>query len=381
MSAPACGSSERGEAVVDLDAIRRNLAGVVSALPGVETMAVVKADAYGHGAVAVSRAARDAGVTWLGVALPDEAIQLRESGDAGRILAWLLVPGEPSIAACVERNVDLGTGAAWAVDAIADAARAAGTRARVHLKVDTGLGRGGSAPSDWPALVERARSHGDVIDIVGIWSHLACADEPAHPATSQQIAAFDDALAVATSLGVTPQVRHLASSGAALTRPDTHYDMVRIGIAMYGLTPGPQVGPPWPHDLTLRPAMTVRARVSSVKRVPKGHGASYGLTWHAPHETSLALVPLGYADGIPRGARGAEVVIGGGRYPIVGRVAMDQVVVDIGDANVVAGDEVLVFGPGDAGEPTADAWATWNDTIGYEIVTRLGARVPRRYIG
>ena len=381
MSAPARGSSERGEAVVDLAAIRGNLAAVASALPGVETMAVVKADAYGHGAVAVSRAARDVGVAWLGVALPDEAIQLRESGDTGRLLAWLLVPGEPGIAACVERDVDLGTGAAWAVDVIAAAARAAGTRARVHLKVDSGLGRGGSAPDDWPSLVERARSHGDAIDVVGVWSHLACADEPAHPATSQQIAVFDDALAVATSLGVTPQVRHLASSGAALTRPDTHYDMVRIGIAMYGLSPGPLVGPPWPHGLALRPAMTLQARVSSVKRVPEGHGASYGLTWSAPHETRLALVPLGYADGIPRGVHGAEVAIGGTRYPIVGRVAMDQVVVDVGDAAVTAGDEVLVFGPGGAGEPTADAWAAWDDTIGYEIVTRLGARVPRRYVG
>ena len=381
MNAPARGSSERAEAIVDLGAIRANLAAISGALSGVETMAVVKADAYGHGAIAVSRSARDAGVAWLGVALPDEAIQLRESGDSGRILAWLLAPGEPSMQACVERDVDLGAGTPWAVDAIAGAARAAGTRARVHLKVDTGLGRGGSAPDDWPGLVARAQSHGDVIEVVGIWSHLACADEPAHPATSQQIAAFDDALAVAKSLGITPQVRHLASSGAALTRPDTHYDMVRIGIAMYGLTPGPLIGPPWPHGLVLRPAMTVRARVSSVKRVPQGHGASYGLTWRAPHETSLALVPLGYADGIPRSVRGAEVAIAGGRHPIVGRVAMDQVVVDVGDARVVAGDEVLVLGPGDTGEPTADTWATWDDTIGYEIVTRLGARVPRRYIG
>ena len=372
---------DRGEAVIDLNAIRGNLTAIAAALPDVDIMAIVKADAYGHGAVAVARAAREAGVPWLGVALPGEALQLRDAGDEGRVLAWLLVPGEPSIGECVGREVDLGTGSVWAVHEIADAARQHGVRARVHLKVDTGLGRGGSAPADWPALIATARSHADVLEIVGIWSHLACADQPEHPATAQQVGVFEDALATAASAGVVPEVRHLASSGAALTRPDTHYDLVRIGIAAYGMTPGPLVGPPYPHGLRMRPAMTLRARVSSLKRVPAGHGASYGLTWRAPQETSLALVPLGYADGLPRGVRGAAVSIGGVRYPIVGRMAMDQCVVDVGDSDVRSGDDVLVFGPGDAGEPTAEEWAAWNDTIGYEIVTRVGPRVPRRYVG
>ena len=380
MSPAASGSVERGEAVIDLAAIRDNLRAIGSALP-VATMAVVKADAYGHGAVAAAAAARAVGVPWLGVALPDEALQLRDSGDDGRILAWLLVPGEPAIATCIARNVDLGVSATWALDEIATTARTQGVRARVHLKVDTGLGRGGTALAEWRDHVSRALEHSDAVDVVGLWSHLACADDPDHPATSQQVHLFEEALAIAASLGVRPEVRHLASSGAALTRPDTRYDLVRIGIAAYGLTPGPLIGPPWPLGLALRPALTVRARISTVKRVPEGHGASYGLTWRAPRPTTLALMPLGYADGIPRGVRGAQVSIGGARYPIVGRVAMDQCIVDVGDDAVAPGDEVLVMGPGTAGEPTAEEWAGWDDTIGYEIVTRLGARLPRSYVG
>lgn len=374
------GSAERGEAVVDLGAIRDNLSAMASALPGVDLMAVVKADAYGHGAVEVARAARDVGVPWLGVALPDEALELRDAGDEGRILAWLMVPEERSIGQCVQRAVDLSVGSPWALVAIAHAARVHGVRARVHLKVDTGLGRGGSAPADWPTLIATAAEHADVLDVVGVWSHLACADEPEHPATTHQVTVFTDALTTAASLGIEPEVRHLASSGAALSRPDTHFDMVRIGIATYGMTPGPLIGPPYPHGLQLRPAMTLRARVASVKRVPEGHGASYGLTWRAPRETSLALLPLGYADGLPRTVKDAQVAIDGVRYPVVGRVAMDQCVINVGDADVEPGAEVVVFGPGVAGEPTAEEWAVWDDTIGYEIVTRVGMRVPRRHV-
>ncbi|MGI9196036.1 MAG: alanine racemase [Candidatus Nanopelagicales bacterium] len=378
----SAGSYERGEAVVDLAAVRSNIASVSAALPGsVATMAVVKADAYGHGAVPVASAARDAGAEWLGVALPEEALELRDAGDTGRILAWILVPGDPGIASCVERDVDLSAGAPWALDAIAAAARARGVRARVHLKIDTGLGRGGCMPADWPSLVRHALSFDDAIDVVSVWSHLACADVPNDPANDAQIVAFEAALATADSLGVRPEVRHLSSSGSALTRPDAHYDLVRLGIATYGLTPGPLVGPPWPLGLDLRPAMTLRARLSAVKRVPQGHGASYGLTWRAPRDTTLALLPLGYADGLPRTITGASVQIGDGRFPIVGRMAMDQCILDVGEADVQAGDEVLLFGPGDSGEPTADDWAAWDGTIGYEIVTRLGARVPRRHVG
>lgn len=377
----ASGSHERAEAVIDLTAVRDNLRAVMSTLPGVQSMAVVKADAYGHGAVPVARAAREAGANWLGVALPEEALALRDAGDTGPILAWLLVPGDPGILAAIDRDVDLGTGASWALDEVAVAARRVGRRARVHLKVDTGLGRGGSPPHEWPDLFAQAQALSDAIDVVGIWSHLACADEPSHPHNDAQLAAFHQALEMAASLGVQPQVRHLASSGAALSRPDMAFDLVRLGIITYGVTPGPQIGPPWPQGLPIRAAMSVRARIATVKRVPAGHGVSYGLTWTAPTETSLALLPLGYADGLPRTTRGAQVQIAGRRYPIVGRIAMDQCVIDVGDAPIEAGAEAIVFGTGESGEPTAEDWAAWDDTIGYEIVTRMGARLPRRYTG
>lgn len=370
--------SVRAEAVIDLATLRANLgylSGPACGGPHVARMAVVKADAYGHGAVEVARVAREAGIPWLGVALPSEALRLRASGDSGRILAWLYPPGDPDLAESVERGIDLGAGSLGMLEAISAAAVAAGRPARVHLKVDTGLGRGGCMPDQWPHLV-RAAATAPGVEVVGVWSHLASAEIPGAPETDDQVASFEEALAVAEREGVRPQVRHLASSGAALSRPDTRYDLVRLGIATYGVAPGPQVpmGP-------LQPVMTLRAPVVATKRVPAGHGVSYNLTWRAPRETSLALVPLGYGDGLPRTARGAQVLISGERHPIVGRIAMDQVVVDVGDAHVSAGDEVILWGPGHTGEPTAEDWAAWDDTIGYEIVTRVGARVTRRYAG
>jgi len=375
----ATGSHERGEAVIDLSAIRGNLRAVMATLPGVQAMAVVKADAYGHGAIPVARAAREAGAHWLGVALPEEALALRGAGDTGPILAWLLVPGDPGVAECIDRDVDLGVGSSCALDEIAAIARQRGRKARVHLEVDTALGRGGRPAHEWSEFFQRASALDDAIEVVGIWSHLACADEPDHPANDTQLALFRQALDIAAACGLHPRVRHLASSGAALSRPDMAFDVVRLGIITYGVTPGPRIGPPWPHELAIAPAMTVRARIASVKRVPAGHGASYGLTWTAPRETSLALLPLGYADGLPRTARGAEIWIDGRRFPVVGRVAMDQCIVDIGDEPIEAGAEAIVFGTGESGEPTAEEWAAWDGTIGYEIVTRMGARLPRRY--
>ena len=368
--------SVRAEAVIDLARLRWNLdylAGPACGGPEVARMAVVKADAYGHGAVEISRVARAAGIPWLGVALPSEACQLRDAGDTGRILAWLYAPGDRDLARCIELDVDLGVGSRGMLDNVAVAADATGRTARVHLKIDTGLGRGGCSPEQWSDLVQAAAGMPS-IEVAGIWSHLASADIPSAPETDQQIAVFEEALAVAERAGVRPEVRHLASSGAALSRPDTRYDLVRLGIAMYGIAPGPEIamGP-------LQPVMTLRATVAAVKPVPTGHGVSYNLTWRAPRETTLALVPLGYGDGLPRTARGAHVLIAGERHPIVGRIAMDQVVVDVGDAAVIAGDEVTVWGAGHMGEPTATDWAAWDGTIGYEIVTRLGARVPRRY--
>jgi len=369
--------STRAEAVIALATLRSNLdylLGPACGGPEVARMVVVKADAYGHGAVEIARVARDAGVPWLGVALPSEARQLREAGDTGRILAWLYAPGDPDLAACVAADVDLGVGSMGMLRDVITAAAESGRVARVHLKVDTGLGRGGCAPAAWPDLLAAAAASPS-IEVAGIWSHLASADIPDAPETTEQVAAFEGALAQAEHAGVRPEVRHLASSGAALSRPETRYDLVRLGIATYGVSPGPaiDVGP-------LRPVMTLRATVVATKRVPAGHGASYGLTWRAPRETTLALVPVGYGDGLPRTARGAHVLIRGERQPIVGRSAMDQVVVDVGDTPVAAGDEVIVWGVGHTGEPTAQEWAAWDDTIGYEIVTRVGARVPRRYV-
>jgi alanine racemase len=367
----------RAEAVIDLAALRSNLdylLGPACGGPEVARMVIVKADAYGHGAVEIARVAREAGVPWLGVALPSEALQLRTAGDTGRILAWLYAPGDPDLATCIAADVDLSAGSLGMLNDIAAAARSCGRVARVHLKIDTGLGRGGCAPGSWSDLLAAAVASPG-IEVVGVWSHLASADIPDAPETDEQIAAFEHALAEAERAGVHPQVRHLASSGAALSRPDTRYDLVRLGIATYGVPPGPRI------DLgSLRPVMTLRGTVAATKRVPEGHGASYNLTWRAPRQTTLALVPIGYGDGLPRTARGAQMLIGGQRHPVVGRIAMDQVVVDVGEAPVTAGDEVVVWGTGGSGEPTAQEWAAWDDTIGYEIVTRVGARVPRRYV-
>lgn len=367
----------RAEAVIDLDILRANLdqlMGPACGGPEVARMIVVKAQAYGHGAVPVARVARECGIPWLGVAFPREALELREAGDEGRLLAWLYSPGDPDLVECISRDVDLGVGSLGMLHDVAAAADAAGMRARVHLKADTGLGRGGCPPDQWRDLLDTALAEGTRVDVAGIWSHLASADVPDAQETAEQVEAFEVALAQAREAGARPEVRHLASSGAALSRPETRYDLVRLGIAAYGIAPGPSIemGP-------LRPVMTLRASVAATKRVPEGHGASYNLTWRAPRETTLALVPVGYGDGLPRTVRGAQVLVGGRRHPIVGRVAMDQVVVDVGDDGVLPGDEVIVWGPGGAGEPTALEWAAWDDTIGYEIVTRVGPRVPRTY--
>jgi alanine racemase len=372
----------RAQARIDLTAVAANVRRLSAAAPAAQLMAVVKADAYGHGLPEVARTARTAGADWLGVAFPAEALAVRASGDTGRVLAWLYAPGDPDLVRCVAADVDVSVAAPWALDEVVGAAAATGRPARIHLKVDTGLGRGGAPRDSWDALVDaalRAQAAG-AVEAVGVWSHLACADEPGSPVTAQQTRAFTDALAAAQARGLRPQLRHLASTGAVLTAPATHFDLVRVGIGVYGLTPGPAVGTA--ADLGLRPAMTLTARVALTKTLPAGHGVSYGLRWTAPTRTDVALVPVGYGDGIPRAAATAEVLVGGRRRPVVGRVAMDQVVVDLGpDAGVTAGDPVVVFGPGDGGEPTADDWADACGTIGYEIVTRIGPRVPRTHQG
>lgn len=372
--------THRAQARVDLSAVRHNVEQLRAAAPAAELMAVVKADAYGHGLLPCARAAREAGAAWLGTALLEEGLALRTAGDSGPILCWLLDPADPFEQA-VAAQVDLSASAPWVVDAVAAAARATGTTGRVHLKVDTGLGRAGAPCSGWADLVRAAAAAAreGAVEVVGIWSHLAYADSPDHPTVHAQVEVFDQALALAGDLGVVPHVRHLANSAATLTRPDTHYDLVRPGLALYGLSPMPLEHPA--ADLGLRPAMTLTARVGLAKRVPAGHGVSYLHQYVTGRETTLALIPLGYADGIPRAATNVgPVLAAGARRTIAGTVCMDQFVVDVGDHPVAVGDEAMLFGDPTLGAPAVEEWADSAGTINYEIVTRIGPRVARREV-
>ena len=344
-------------------------------------MAVVKADAYGHGAVPVARAALEAGASWLGVAHISEALALRAAGIEAPMLAWLHTT-ESNFGAAVAAGVDIGC-SGWELERIVAAAREQERPARVHLKVDTGLGRNGATLDTWDNLVGEAMEYQDqgLLRVVGIFSHLAVADEPERPETDQQLAAFREVLAVAEDAGVDPEVRHLANTPATLSRPDTHFDLVRVGLGIYGLSP---FDGQTSAELGLRPAMTLRTLVSQCKEVPDGQGVSYGLRYRTSGRSTLGLIPVGYADGVPRVATGGPVRVAGKTYPVVGRIAMDQMVIDLGDAGPAGagllGAEAELFGDGTDGGPTADDWARAAGTINYEIVTRISPRVPRRFI-
>ena len=375
MSFSSARSATPAEARVDLSAIRHNVRLLAERARGADVMAVVKADAYGHGAAPVAKACLEAGASRFGTAFIREALALREAGITAPVMSWLVTPDEPLDAALLA-DVELSAGTTWVVDAVVEAARRTGRTARVHLKIDTGNSRGGATPADWPALVEHAlaaRASG-AIEIAGLWSHLACADIPGHPSIEGQLATFEEALAVADKAGVpSDAVRHIANSAATATLPQARYDMVRTGIAVYGLSPIPELG-----DFGLRPAMTLTARLAQVKRTAPGSGVSYGHLYVTERETTLGLVPLGYADGILRnGTNRAEVLAAGRRRRIAGRVCMDQFVIDLGDDPAESGDEVILFGPGNHGEPTCQEWADSLGTITHEIVTRIGSRVPR----
>lgn len=373
----------RAEIVVDLAAIRHNvrrLREVVAsgADPAPQLMTVVKADAYGHGTAPVARAARQAGADWLGVATPEEAVLLRDAGDTGPLMCWLAAPGD-DYTPVLSRDVDVAASSLRQLADIADSAGRAGRPARVHLKIDTGLSRGGATAAEWPELVAAARREEEAgtLRVIGVWSHLACGDEPDHPANDEQEKAFLAAVEVAEREGLRPELRHLANSAGAMLRPSARFDLVRCGIASYGLDPAPGNNPG--HGL--RPAMTARARLSLVKRIEAGAGVSYGHTWVAEHETTVGLVPAGYGEGIPRRAGNhAEVAVGGRRRPIRGRVCMDQFTVDLGTDSPEPGADAILFGPGDDGEPTAQDWAEACETISYEIVTQIGGRFARRYV-
>jgi alanine racemase len=372
----------QAEVRIDLDAIRDNVA-LLRAGTTAEVMAVVKGDGYGHGMLPSARAALAGGATWLGVATLDEGLALRRAGLADvPVLAWLHSPGMP-LHEGVAAGIDLSAGSPHLVAELVAAARRAERTARVHLKIDTGLARGGATPAEWPVMLEdaaKAQADGD-IDVVGVWSHFAYADAPGHETIDRQLAAFADGLATAERFGISPRYRHIANSAATLTRPDAHYDLVRPGIAVYGLDPlARPVG-----QSPLVPAMTLRARVVLVKRVPAGEGVSYGHAWTTPRETTLALLPVGYADGVPRALNRhgrMRVLLGGALRPVVGRVCMDQVVVDCGDAPVRTGDHAVLFGRGADGGPTAQDWADELDTIHYEVVTGVHERrVVRTHTG
>ncbi len=368
----------RAEIVVDLDAITHNVATLRGRVGDAALMTVVKADGYGHGLVPSARAARAGGADWLGVAVVEEALALREAGDTGRVLCWLTTPGE-DLSRAVELDVDLTAYSVREVEEIAAAARSVGVRARLQLKVDTGLGRGGATEALWPGVVEAAADaeQSGAVRVVGVWSHFACSDEPDHPANDAQERAFVQALKVVDAVGIEPEVRHLSNSAGALLRPWSGYDLVRCGIASYGISPAPEVVTS--AELGLVPAMTARARLALVKRLPRGASVSYGHTWTAQRDTTVGLVPVGYGDGVPRHASStAQVLVGGRRADVAGRVCMDQLVVDLGPGSTAEdGDVAVLFGTGADGAPTAQDWAEACGTIAYEIVTRIGGQAGR----
>ncbi len=369
------------EAVVDLDAIAHNAAllaerALIDGDHPSALMAVVKADAFGHGLVPVAQAALKAGASWLGVTSVSEALAVRDAGIDAPMLAWLYGTDDDFVTA-IEAGVDLSVSSIPHLESIVDAAERADRPALVHLKIDTGLTRNGVRFDDWPDLVReaRAREVEGTVRVHGIWSHLASADDPGNPSVPAQLAAFDRALEIARDEGLDPDLRHLANSAGILDVPQSHFDLVRAGIALYGVEPIDG------RDSGLRRAMTLRARAVNVKRVREGTGVSYMHDYITPGETTVVLVPLGYADGVPRRVSNRGVVlIRGQRRPIAGRVAMDQFVVDAEDLPVELGDPIILFGPGDNGEPTVQEWAAWAETNPHEILTGIGARVPRHYL-
>lgn len=364
------------EARVDPGAITSNVRILRQRMAGHQVMAVVKADGYGHGGTRAARAAVAGGADWLGVVHVAEALELRRAGITGPVLC-LMALAQGAHEDAIRAGIDLTAGSVPLVRQIAAAAGRAGRPARLHLKVDTGLSRGGATPEQWPAVVDAAlTAQADgLVRVTGLWSHFACADEPGHPSVDAQLTRFADATAAAEKAGVTPEVRHIANTAAAITVPSSRLDLVRLGGAIYGLSTLPGGAPGW-----LRPAMTLKARLAQVKRVPPGTGVSYGHRYVTTAATTLGLVPLGYADGVPRTATGQPLVQARGqRWRIAGTVCMDQFVVDFGDEPVAPGDEVVLFGPGGHGEPTAQEWGETLGTISYEIVTGIGGRVPRTY--
>ena len=394
-------------AAVDLAAIRHNLGVLRAAAPGALQLATVKANAYGHGLLPVARAALDGGADWLGVAQLAEAFTLRRGLDEAGvtraeapILAWISTSSSDFVAA-IEADIDLSVSWTWVLADICAAAREVGRPARVHVKIDTGMSRAGSTLADLPALASALRMAADdgLVDVVGAWSHMSRADDPSdegNASTASHVRIFEEGLAILADAGITPRIRHLSATSGILWHPEAHYDMVRAGIGLYGLSPDPAVATS--EELGLIPALELRAPLTSVKVIEEGTPASYGGTWVAPTRRWIGLVPLGYGDGILRAVSNkARVVVhtasGPFNAPLIGRVCMDQFMVDLGPAEgspgtptarsgqapAVPGDIATLFGSGIGGEALADDWAQAAGTINYEIVTHLGAHIPRIY--
>ncbi|GAA1329383.1 alanine racemase [Brachybacterium horti] len=365
-------------AVVDPSAITENTRAIAGTLAGhTALMAVVKADGYGHGMLTAARAALEGGATWLGVAHPASALALSRAGLDVNILTWLYEPetAKAVLPEALRAGVNVSVGSFEMVSLLSEAARQADRRARLHLKIDTGMGRNGVLPQD-VRRIAAAIQEDDYLRIGAAWTHLTSADDPADPATDAQVEIFDAACAdLAEEMGPVP-LQHLANSAATLTRPDLHRDIVRPGLALYGYAPVPT-------DLELRPAMSLTSRLALVKEVPEGQSVGYGRTYATSRATRLGLVPIGYADGLHRAASGrAEVLVrtaeGDVRAPQVGRISMDQIVVDLGpDSAARAGDEVVLFG---AGAPSAEDWARAAGTIPYEVLTSVSGRVAREVL-
>jgi len=365
-------------AEVDLGAVKANVAALAAAVAPAELCAVVKADGYGHGAIAVSHAALSAGATWLAVALVEEGAVLRKAGITAPILL-LSQPRPSDVDAAVRFDLRIAVYSRAGLDAVAAAAQARGTTAKVHLKVNTGMNRVGAEPDDLVRLAEAAAGM-DVVDVEAVWTHCAVADEPDNPFTDEQLDRFDDVVARLEASGLRPPLAHTANSAVAMDHPRGRRDLVRVGLALYGIAPSPALR----GRVPLEPAMSLKSEVSFVKCVAAGAGVSYGLRHTFDRATVVATVPIGYADGVPRrlSLEGGEVLVGGRRCPIVGVVTMDQLMVDCGpDADVEVGDEVVLVGRQGDAVITAEEWAEAVDTIAYEIVCGIGPRVPRVYPG
>ncbi|MBW3669746.1 MAG: alanine racemase [Actinobacteria bacterium] len=367
-------------ATVDLAAVRHNVSELIDLVAPAAMCASVKADAYGHGAVPVARAILEAGAQWLAVSQVDEGVELREAG----ITAPMLLLSEPPLAAvdeAVARHLTLAVYTDAMVDALETAAVLHGRDAvPVHLKVDTGMHRAGAPPADAPALARRMDGSRHLV-LEGLMTHFAVADDLDREAdTKAQLERFEMVRDALAADGIVPAVLHTANSAGAIAHEAARYDLVRCGISVYGYSPGMAMA----DRVDLRPAMSLTAEVAYVRDVEAGEGVSYGLRYTCPTRTRIAVVPLGYADGVPRrlSAVGGEVLVGGRRCPIAGTVTMDMLMVDCGpDSSVAVGDEVVLLGRQGDEAITADEWAARLDTISYEIVCGIGPRVPRRYVG